>query len=90
MATQEGAAAPAWARVVEAVDAMSDADLGAMHEMARWSRANLPPTLVCLVDALDAVRDLGVAVLADRYGVTVEQVEAEIAAVLAEGGESVG
>ncbi|GAA2875634.1 hypothetical protein GCM10010517_36570 [Streptosporangium fragile] len=81
------ATALAWARMAEVFDGMSDHDLGAVHEMARWSRANLPPGLVCLVDVLDAARDLSLAVLADRHEMTVEEVTAEIAAALAEGGE---
>lgn len=76
MSPGEHARARAWA----AVEALSARDLGVWHEMLKVWRASLPASAVVLVDVLDALRDLPVAVLADRCDVTVAEVEAEIAA----------
>ncbi|MBB6343774.1 tRNA-dihydrouridine synthase [Nonomuraea muscovyensis] len=69
----------AWARLVEAVNALDDQGLAAVHGMAKWARANLPADVACLVEVLDAAKDLSVAVVADRKGLTVAEIEAVIA-----------
>lgn len=76
----------AWARLVEAVNRLDDHGLGALHGMAKWARANLPAEVACLVEVLDAAKDLSVAVAADRKGLTVAEIEAVIAEATSGGG----
>ncbi|MFI6788614.1 hypothetical protein ACIBG4_14920 [Nonomuraea sp. NPDC050383] len=85
-----GQAAVAWAGLAGAVDALDAHDLGALHEMLKYWRATLPGSVVALVDVLDRAREATVAVMADRHGATVAEVEALIAEVLAAGGGADG
>jgi hypothetical protein len=73
-------------RLRVAVEALDDRGLGALYQMCRFWRAGLPGEVAYLVDVLDAFRAVPVAALADSEGVTPAEVEAEIAAQLAEGG----
>ncbi|MBG0818196.1 hypothetical protein [Planomonospora sp. ID82291] len=84
------ATSAAWLRMAAAFAHLDDEGLGMVHELARWSRANLPPALVALVDVLDAARGLSLAMLADRHGSTVEKLSREIELTLTEGGGSDG
>jgi hypothetical protein len=65
---------------------LSDRELGVWFEMLKQWRASLPASAVALVDVLDRLRELPVAALAERCGVSVAEVEAEMAAQLGEGG----
>ncbi|WP_431900232.1 hypothetical protein [Nonomuraea sp. bgisy101] len=85
---QTFAATPVWARLFHALDQLDDHGMGALHGMAKHWRATLPGEVVALVDTLDAIRDLAVALTADRKGMTVEEIEAVIAGALAEGGHN--
>lgn len=80
----------AWVRLAHALDALDDDGLGALFGMAQYGRANLPGAVVVLVDTLDAMRHLALAMMADRKGLPLAQMEAFISDALAQGGESDG
>ncbi|MBN6051315.1 hypothetical protein JYK22_05165, partial [Nonomuraea sp. RK-328] len=80
----------AWARLVVEVNQLDDHGMGALYGMAKHWRATLPGEVVVLVGTLDAIRDLALALVADRKGMTVQQIEAIVSAALTKGGEDDG
>lgn len=80
----------AWLRLAGDLDQLDDEGLGALWGMVRHWRAGLPGECAVLVDTLDSVRHLVFAMLADRKGVTVEDIAVLVADALATGGEGDG
>lgn len=72
------AAALAWLKVGVEVAKLDVDGLGAFAGMAKVWRATLPAEGAVLVDVLDALRAVPVAVVADRHGVSVAEVEQAI------------
>jgi hypothetical protein len=81
------AATPVWQRLFAELDQLDDEGLGALYGMVKHWRANLPGEVAGLVGVLDTVRDLALALAADRKGLTLPEIEAVVSAALAEGGE---
>lgn len=77
------ATATAWARAAHEVASLDDQGLGALNGMLRYWRATLPGEVVVLVDVLDRMQDVCVAVLAERHGSTVPEIEKLISDAIA-------
>lgn len=90
MSEQFEATSAAWLCQARALDQLDDSGLGLLCGMARHWRATLPAECVVLVGWLDAVREQTFAMLADRQGVTVEEIKALIAVAMAGGVEDNG
>jgi hypothetical protein len=88
MTEQTFEATPVWQRLFAALDQLDDEGMAALWSMSRYWRGALPGEAVVLVDTLDAVRDLALALTADRKGLTLQQIEAVVSGALAQGGEN--
>ncbi|MFI7148421.1 hypothetical protein ACIBO2_26210 [Nonomuraea sp. NPDC050022] len=84
------ATAAAWVRLAVALDQLDDDGMGALYGMLRHWRSNLPAEAAVTVDTLDSLRHLVFAIMADRKGVTVDEITALVADALAGGGEDNG